>query len=126
MDIMDMIYEDLKDKKKSFFEIVEFYKSVKGYQPKDIGQFYSSLTLDGRFINDENNCWDLKEKHKLSEVINNVEEIEDEEDIFDKDYEEEDIDEEDEDNEDDIPTKRVKDMIRKTANQFTDEDEEEE
>lgn len=61
------------------------------YQSK-IGDYYTSLTTDKRFIRLENAEWDLKDRHKVE--ILNFEDEEDEED------EEEEI-EEDEDEEED-------------------------
>ena len=59
-----------------------------------IGDFYTSLTTDKRFILLDNAMWDLKDKHKVEIVLDD--EDEDEEEYSDED-EEEDIDSEDED-----------------------------
>lgn len=67
-----------------------------------IGDFYTSLTTDKRFILLENAMWDLKDKHKVE--INLDEEDEDDEEEFDSeldDEENEDI-EEDEDSDESV------------------------
>lgn len=74
------------------------------YQSK-IGDYYTSLTTDKRFVRLENAEWDLKDRHKV-EIINfdDEEDEEDEEnDEEDESLEEEDesLDEEDETNIDD-------------------------
>lgn len=62
-----------------------------------IGDFYTSLTIDKRFVFLENNEWDLREKHAVELVVDDeeddleedIEEVEEEEVI---EEEEEDID----------------------------------
>lgn len=61
-----------------------------------IGEFYTSLTTDKRFVF-ANNEWDLREKHPITIVM------EDEDDI-EEDEEEESLDEEESLEEDDIET----------------------
>ena len=72
---------------KKICELLEL--SDEEYQSK-IGDFYTSLTTDKRFILLDNACWDLKEKHKVEIVLDD----EDEDDIDLEDY---DADDEDED-----------------------------
>lgn len=86
-DLTEMI---LKESKKSmntpsiFKKICELLDlSDEEYQNK-IGDYYTSLTTDKRFIHLENAEWDLKDRHKV-EIID-----------FDEDEEEEDIEEEEE------------------------------
>ena len=67
------------------------------YQSK-IGDYYTSLTTDKRFIRLENAEWDLKDRHKVE--ILNFEDEEDEEDEEEESEEDED-EEEDESLEDD-------------------------
>ncbi len=57
--------------------------SDKDYELK-IGDYYTSLTTDKRFIMLEDGCWDLRDRHKSDKIVK----IEDEED--DEDDEEED------------------------------------
>lgn len=63
-----------------------------------IAKLYSDLTLDKRFISLPENKWDLKKRHKISEVLKSVDdiiELEDDEDEY-IDYDDEDEDFEDE------------------------------
>ncbi len=59
-------------------------------------QFYTDLTLDGRFIMLENNVWNLKSRCKYQQV-----EVKEDEFDEDEDYEDEDEDEFDDEDEDD-------------------------
>lgn len=66
-----------------------------------IGDFYTSLTTDKRFILLDNACWDLRDKHKIEIVLDDEEDDSTEE--SEEDVEEVEIDaEEDEDNLDSI------------------------
>lgn len=75
-----------------------------------ISRFYTQLSLDERFVLLEDNNWDLRRRHKFSEVhidMNDVysdieeEEKELEEEIEEYENEEDEEDEEDDDDEDD-------------------------
>lgn len=58
-----------------------------------IGDYYTSLTIDKRFVLLENHEWDLRERHAVNIVIDDEDELE--EDIsLDEDLEEEDIEDE--------------------------------
>ena len=57
-----------------------------------VGDYYTSLTTDKRFILLDNAEWDLKDKHKVEIVM-------DEDEDEDEDYSDEDMDLEDNDNE---------------------------
>ena len=83
----------LKESKKSmntpkiFKKICELLElSDEEYQNK-IGDYYTSLTTDKRFIHLENAEWDLKDRHKV-EIID-YEEDEDEEEDIEEEVEEE-------------------------------------
>ena len=75
-----------------------------GYDEKiasrKISQFYTNLSLDGRFINLENNYWNLKMHCKYDEVAIKEDELQDgdesDEEIDDDYTEEEEVIEEDE------------------------------
>ena len=90
-DLTEMI---LKENKKSmntasiFKKICELLELSDEEYAEKIGDYYTSLTTDKRFILLENAEWDLKDKHKVEFVLD-----EDDED----EYPDEDIDEEDED-----------------------------
>ena len=54
-----------------------------------IGDFYTSLTTDKRFILLDDGSWDLRSNHKASNIIiEDDEDVEEPEDVYD-DYEEE-------------------------------------
>ena len=102
-DLTEMI---LKESKKSMNTPNIFKKICKllelsddEYQSK-IGDYYTSLTTDKRFIHLENAEWDLKDRHKI-EIIDYEEDEDSEEEIEDIEEQEEANDEE-LDNEEDI------------------------
>lgn len=64
-----------------------------------IGDFYTSLTTDKRFILLDNTMWDLRDKHKVEIVLDD--EDEDDEEYSEED-EEEDIDSEEEDTDESV------------------------
>ena len=65
-----------------------------------IGDFYTSLTTDKRFILLDNAMWDLKDKHKVEIVLDD--EDEDDEEYSDEEEDEEDMDELDEDTDESV------------------------
>ena len=82
-DLTEMI---LKESKKSMNTPSIFKKicsllelSDEDYQSK-IGDYYTSLTTDKRFIHLDNAEWDLKDRHKV-EIINFHEDEDDEEEV---------------------------------------------
>jgi len=94
----------LKEKNKSlntpsiFREICDLLEYTDEEFAEKIGDFYTSLTIDKRFVFLENNEWDLREKHAVELVVDDEdddleEEIEEEaeEDVVEEE-EEEDID----------------------------------
>lgn len=110
----DLAYMLLKENKKKMNtpQIFKFICELLDYSDDDytakIGDFYTSLTTDKRFVLLDNVDWDLREHRKVELVMDD-----DEEDEIDMDSEEEEIDEEesedpdldsnlDEDLEDDI------------------------
>ncbi len=86
-DLTEMI---LKEKKKSlntptlFKEICKLLELTDEDYANQIGDYYTSLTTDKRFILLDNACWDLKDKHKVEIIID---------DDDDEEYDEEEIDE---------------------------------
>ena len=64
-------------------DLLEFNDSQ--YASK-IGDFYTSLTMDKRFIVLDNNEWDLRENHSVEIVLDDDEEVED--DVIDESDEE--------------------------------------
>ena len=93
-DLTEMI---LKENKKAmntpsiFKKICELLELGEEEYTSQIGDYYTSLTTDKRFILLDTAEWDLKDKHKVEIVLD--EEDEDEE-IFDEEEVEEDIEEE--------------------------------
>ena len=88
-DLTEMI---LKEEKKSlntpsiFKKICSLLELTDEEYASQIGDFYTSLTTDKRFVLLENACWDLRDKHKID--INLNEDDEDEEDEDEDDSEE--------------------------------------
>lgn len=72
---IDVAYDHLKSQKHSvsFRELWQVVREELGFDDKQsqkkIAQFYTDLSLDGRFIALENNEWDLKSNHKFAEVF---------------------------------------------------------
>ena len=101
---IDIAYNKLLNAKEgmSFKELWISVNDELGYDGKIASrkksQFYTDLTLDGRFIMLENNVWNLKSRYKYQQVEVKEDEYEEIEDYDDEDEDEFD-DEEDEDEE---------------------------
>lgn len=101
----DMTYMILKESKKSMNTPTIFKKicELLDYSDEDfankIGDYYTSLTIDKRFLLLDNNEWDLRENHSVKLFVDDeedeeeIEESEDEEDEEEKEEYEEDVDE---------------------------------
>lgn len=96
----DLTYMLLKENKKSmntpsiFKKICELLEySEEDYVAK-IGDYYTSLTIDKRFVLLENNEWDLRENHSVAMIIDDEEEIEDELDKIEDEDDDDDVEEE--------------------------------
>ena len=62
----------------------------------NIAQFYTDLSLDGRFLNMSQNTWDLRSRHTYSESVMDTDSIaidEDDEDEEDSELIEDELDE---------------------------------
>lgn len=101
----DLTYKILKEEKKSLNTPTVFHRicDLLGYSESDfeekIGDYYTSLTIDKRFIMLDNAEWDLREHHAVNinleeETTDDEEELEDEETEEESDEEEIDVDEE--------------------------------
>lgn len=72
--MIDIAYDVLCEKKKAlaFGDIWMKVSEEKGLNEKQkedkIAQFYTDLSLDGRFVNMSDNKWDLKARHRLEDV----------------------------------------------------------
>ena len=101
MSYTDIAYEIIKedkkkyDTKKLFKEVCKLLELDDDTFAEQIGDFFTALTTDGRFILIDSKSWDLKENHKVKIVVDDG----DEEDIELEDTEESD-DEDAGDNED--------------------------
>lgn len=110
---IDIAYDYLKSLKHSatFKELWEVVRTELNFDDsqarRKMSQFYTDLSLDGRFTALANNEWDLKSNHKFDEVFIDTEKLVDEdsddedEDSGGSDEEEEELDLDDELKEDD-------------------------
>ena len=111
MSYTDIAYEIIKedkkkyDTKKLFKEVCNLLKLDEDTYLEQIGDFFTALTTDGRFILLDSKNWDLKENHKVKVVIDDGDEEEVEEGTLD----EEASDDIDEDLEDDYSDEAIDD-----------------
>lgn len=117
-DIAYMLLKEKKDKSTLdlFTEIVEMLELPKKVLELKIGEFYTSLTNDKRFILLEDGKWDLKENHKSENIIpeDDLEDYEEETiDDYDDVIEPDDIEDDysDEDEEDDSAMEEYKNLV---------------
>ena len=111
MSYTDIAYEIIKedkkkyDTKKLFQEVCKLLELDEDTFVEQIGDFFTALTTDGRFIFIDSKAWDLKENHKVNVVIDDGddEEIEMDESLEDN------INEDNEDIEDDYSDEAVDD-----------------
>ena len=112
MSYNDIAYEIIKEDKKKkyntptlFKEVCKLLKLSDEEFAEKLGDFFTALTTDGRFILIDSTIWDLKENHVVKVVVDDG----DEEDIETSDDVEEEVVEEDEDLEDDYSDEAVDD-----------------
>lgn len=111
MSYTDIAYEIIKedkkkyDTKKLFQEVCKLLELDEDTFVEQIGDFFTALTTDGRFIFIDSKAWDLKENHKVNVVIDDGddEEIEMDESLEDN------MNEDNEDIEDDYSDEAVDD-----------------
>ena len=117
MSYTDIAYEVIKEKGKKFNtpnlfkEVCKLLKLGEAEFEEKIGDFFTALTTDGRFILINSSLWDLKENHKANIVVDDEEEEtedvekseEDEDDVVSDDLEDDYSDEatDDSDNDED-------------------------
>ena len=83
MSYTDIAYEVIKEKEKKFNtpnlfkEVCKLLKLDDAEFEEKIGDFFTALTTDGRFILINSSLWDLKENHKANIVVDDEEETED-------------------------------------------------
>lgn len=98
----DITYRILKEEKKTLNTPTIFKKicELLGYTDEEyaekIGDYYTSLTIDKRFVMLENGEWDIRDNHVL-----NISLDEDDEEEIESEEEEESLDEEAEESEED-------------------------
>ena len=112
MSLTDLTYMILKENKKSMNTTILFREICKLHDYSDeqyaskIGDYYTSLNIDKRFVLLENNEWDISDNHSIEIVIDeeDEEETEEVEDEEIEEVEEENIDEilEDDDIDDEL------------------------
>lgn len=112
MSLTDLTYMILKENKKSmntptlFREICNLLDYSDEQYASKIGDYYTSLNIDKRFVLLENNEWDISDNHSIEIVIDeeDEEETEEVEDEEIEEVEEENIDEilEDDDIDDEL------------------------
>jgi DNA-directed RNA polymerase subunit delta len=85
MSYADLTYMLIKEKKKSMNTPTMFKKICKLLDYSDseyenkIGDYYTSLTIDKRFVLLPNNEWDIRDNHSIEIVIDEDDEIDEEE-----------------------------------------------
>lgn len=97
----DLTYMMLKEEKSMTTPVI--FKRIcdmLGYSEDEymnkIGDYYTSLTLDKRFVLLENNEWDIRDRHSVEIVVDEEEDEpfeEEEEEVIEEETEEENIDE---------------------------------
>lgn len=109
MSYKDITHVILKENKPAttlelFTRIVELLDLPKSTIDKQIGDYYTMLTTDKRFLLLEDNTWDLRARHTSDKIVKIIETDDDEDDL-----ELEIIDEEKEEEEDDDFESQVND-----------------
>lgn len=111
MSLTDLTYMILKENKKSmntptlFKEICNLLSYSDSDYASKIGDYYTSLNIDKRFVLLDNNEWDIRDNHSVELVMDDEDEEEVEEEKDDEEVvEEENIDEiiDDDDIDDDL------------------------
>lgn len=117
MSYIDIAYEILKEDKKSyntpslFKEVGKLLEITEEEFSSQIGDFFTALSTDQRFILIDSVNWDLKENHVVKVVIDDGEEDDEAEDETDIDDNSEEIQTEDDISEDDYSEDALDDNI---------------
>lgn len=99
-DITNLILEESKkpiNTKNLFEKIIKLLELPESTLQNKIGDYYTSLATDKRFILLEDGCWDLKSRYTSDKIIKSSEE-DDEDEEYEEEMEEEIEDEPEEDN----------------------------
>lgn len=98
MSMVDVAFE-LMSKKKSevnFFKLWEEVCQMKKFDEQQQADkeslFYTNITLDGRFITVGENAWDLRSRHKFSDVHIDMNDIYSDDEEDDSEEPEDDVD----------------------------------
>ena len=100
MSYADLTYAILKEEKKPmntptiFHKICDLLEYSEDEFSSKIGDYYTSLTLDKRFVLLDNNEWDIRDNHSIKIELDEEDEEEDEE-IEDEEEDEEEQDDND-------------------------------
>ena len=115
----DITFYLLEQSKKSintkdlFTEIIKLLELPKKTFDEKIGDYYTSLATDKRFILLSDGTWDLRSRHtsdKIVKVVDSEEDDEDDEDLKDKDDDPNEIEEDNYDDTDDDYTSTDEDL----------------
>lgn len=95
--MVDVAFDLMSKKKKpvTFLKIWEEVSQMMGLDEQqaedNIAQFYTDLSLDGRYVHCGDNKWDLRSRHTFNEVVVDTDAliIDDEGDIIDYELEDE-------------------------------------
>ncbi|MEG0314135.1 MAG: DNA-directed RNA polymerase subunit delta [Erysipelotrichaceae bacterium] len=96
--MLDVAFDLMSKKKRpvNFTKIWDEVSQVSGLTPQqcedNIADFYSDLSLDGRFVNMGENKWDLRSRHKYNEVVIDTSDLLIDEDVDDNSSYDEDDD----------------------------------
>ncbi len=99
----DLTYMLLKENKKTMTtpELFKMICTLLEFSEEDyvakIGDYYTSLTIDKRFVLLDNAEWDIRDNHKIDIVVDDDDEIEESEESDESEEIEEEIEEEEED-----------------------------
>ena len=115
MSYNDIAYMLLKEEKEQttadlFQKIVDLLGLPKKTFENKIGDFYTSLTTDQRFIMLEDGNWDLRVNHKVADLIN-TDDLEDYDEL-ESDYDDEPETDEEEENYDDTDEEDTSDEYK--------------
>ena len=117
-DITNLILQESKKSMNTadlFKKIIELLNLPKNTFEKKIGDYYTALSTDKRFILLEDGTWDVRTRHTSDKIVKITEEEEEEpEDIKDEQEEapqEDNYDDNDEEDYDDEATEELKDLV---------------
>ena len=116
MSYTDIAYEIIKEDKKQyntpnlFREVCNLLELSEAEFEAKIGDFFTALTTDKRFILIDSVNWDLKENHIVKVVVDDDSESDEETDESEEENEEEEVETEEEMDEDDYSEDAIDDI----------------